>query len=94
MVGSVQPLTISRSAYERQVADADTRFALLQVGLDSFDKLLAKYTAGPDEMRRFVGEGPVLTDDRPVLEYHRSIDAGRAVDVSSLHGDVMRHVRP
>jgi hypothetical protein len=64
------------------------------VGLESFKHLLARYTAGPDEMRLFVGEGPVLTDDRPLLEYHRSIDAGRAVNVSSLRGDVMRHVRP
>lgn len=94
MVGSVQPLTISRSAFERRIADTDTRFALLQVGLESFEHLLARYTAGPDEMRLFVGEGPVLTDDRPLLEYHRSIDAGRAVNVSSLRGDVMRHVRP
>jgi spermidine synthase len=94
MVGSLQPLTISRAAYARRVADTDTRFALMQVGLDTFEALLARYTAGPDEMRRFVGEGPVLTDDRPLLEYHRSIDGGRAVDVSSLRGDVTPRVRP
>ena len=94
MVGSLQPLTISRSAFARRVADTDTRFALMQVGLDTFEALLARYTAGPDEMRRFVGEGPILTDDRPLLEYHRSIDGGRAVDVSSLKGDVTPRVRP
>ena len=44
-------------------------------------------------MRAFVGPGPLLTDDRPLLEFHRSLgDAGGAVDVSPLRGDVARHV--
>jgi spermidine synthase len=95
MVGSLAPLRISRSAVERQLSDADTRFALVRVGLDSFDALLARYTAGPDQMRAFVGGGPVLTDDRPMLEYHRSLEGtGRQVDVSSLRGDVSAYVVP
>jgi hypothetical protein len=45
-------------------------------------------------MRRFVADGPVLTDDRPLLEFHRSLRGdGRPVDVSSLAGDVSRHVQ-
>ena len=31
------------------------------------------YSAGPDEVREFVGEGPVLTDDKPVIEYFLSL---------------------
>ena len=49
------------------------------------------YTAGPDEMRRFVGDGPVLTDDQPLVEYHRSLPMNDPpVDVSGLRGDVAR----
>ena len=93
LVGSTRPLRISREAFERQIADPETRFAVTRVGLDSFDALRARYTAGPDEMRRFVGAGPVLTDDRPVLEYHRSLErSGRPLDISSLRGSVERHV--
>jgi spermidine synthase len=93
MVGGRGPLRISRQAVERQLAHPETRLALARVGLDSYEGLLARYTAGADEMRAFVGAGPVLTDDRPLLEYHRSLDAtGRQVDVSSLRGDVMKHV--
>ena len=78
---------------ERQLADPDTRLELARVGLDTYEGLLARYTAGPDAMRAFAGDGPVLTDDRPLLEFHRSIDgSGRQVDVSRLTGDVMRHV--
>ncbi len=94
MVGSLEPLTISRSAYATRVADPDVRFALTQVRLDTFEALLARYTAGPEEMRRFAGEGTILTDDLPRIEYHRSTDGGKPVDVSRLRGDVMRHVRP
>jgi spermidine synthase len=95
MVGSLAPLRISRVAVERQLADPDTRFTLVRVGLDSFDALAARYTAGPDQMRAFVGTGPVLTDDRPMLEYHRSLEgSGRPVDVSSLRGDVSALIVP
>jgi spermidine synthase len=93
MVGSLEPLALSRRAIGRRLASAGAREGLMLVGLDSVDAVLARYTAGPDEMRRFVGEGLLLTDDRPLLEYHRSLSGrDRPVDVSSLRGDVMRHV--
>ena len=92
MVGSVDPLYISEEAFERRRTSPDARFAFALVGLDSFEALLARYTAGPDEMRRFVGDGPVLTDDRPLLEFHRSLPSSPGVDVSSLRGDVRRHL--
>jgi hypothetical protein len=31
------------------------------------------YTAGPDEARAFAGDGPLLSDDRPVIEYFLSL---------------------
>ena len=37
------------------------------IGTPSFDRLLAMYRAGPDELRAFVGPGPLLTDDRPLV---------------------------
>ena len=64
------------------------RAALDDIGLTSFDVLANWYTAGPDAMRRFVGPGPLLTDDRPLVEYHRSLpqDAG-PLDLSTLRSD-------
>lgn len=91
MVGSLEPLRLSRSAFERKLEDARTREALEAVGLDSYDTLLSWYTAGPDEMKAFVGPGPVLTDDRPLVEYHRSLPANDPpADLSTLRGDVRR----
>ena len=93
MVGSTGPLRIDRSAVERQLADSDTRIALARAGLDSVEALLDRYTAGAAEMRAFAGEGPLLTDDRPRLEFHRSLHgSSRPVDVSPLRGDVSRHL--
>ena len=93
MIGGRAPLRLSRSAIARRIADPGAREGLTLVGLDSVEAVLARYTAGPDEMRRFVGAGPLLSDDRPLLEYHRSLPGReKPVDVSRLRGDVARHL--
>jgi spermidine synthase len=93
MVGSLEPLRLSRSRYEQRLRDPEVLFGLSRVRLDSFEALMRRYTAGPDEMLRFVGDGPILTDDRPLLEYHRSLAAdNRTPDLSTLRGDVTRHL--
>jgi spermidine synthase len=74
LVGSKHPLTLDRAAFERKLEDPQARAAMQAVGITDFDALVAKYTAGPDEMRAFVGHGPLLTDDRPRLEYSRYLD--------------------
>ena len=61
--------------------------------MQSFEQLLDLYRAGPDELRAFVGPGPILTDDRPLVEYFLSLPRDRDVDLSPLtRGDVRRHV--
>ncbi len=95
MVGSVGPLRIDRAAFEAKLARAEGRAALAEIDLDRFENLLALYTAGPDELRAFVGDGPLLLDDRPRVEYFRSLpdEASSAmVDIRALHGDVTRHL--
>lgn len=91
MVGSLEPLRLSRSAFEAKLDHPQTREALEAVGLGSYETLRSWYTAGPDEMKAFVGPGPVLTDDRPLVEYHRSLPANDPpADLSKLRGDVRR----
>jgi hypothetical protein len=47
--------------------------------------MVADYAASPSDLRRFLGPGPILTDDRPLLEYYLSLPAGdRSVDLSRL----------
>mgnify|MGYP007080441786 CR=1 FL=1 len=95
MVGSRRPLTIDSGVIDRARQNPQTREALDAVGLKGFAELRSWYTAGPDEMRAFVGPGPTLTDDRPLVEYHHwlpSPDAQPRLDLSTLKGDVNRIV--
>jgi spermidine synthase len=95
LVGTLEPQRVSRAAVERQLARPETRQALEAVGLTSYDTLISWYTAGPDELRRFVGEGPLLTDDRPRVEFYRSLPANeRLAPLAELHGAPTRILAP
>jgi spermidine synthase len=94
MVGSMQPLRLDAGTLAAKRAHPITAAAFDDIGLSSFDSLAAWYTAGPDELRTFVGSGPVLTDDRPLLEYNRSLPRqDRPLDLSSVRGDVRAIMR-
>jgi spermidine synthase len=89
MVGSLEPLKLDRSVFESKMGLLHARQAMLDVGLDSYETLRGWYTGGPREMAAFVGPGPVLTDDLPLVEYHRSLPKEvETLDIKQLKGDV------
>jgi len=89
MLGSTHPLTVDPATLASKRSVPLTASALDDIGLPAFDTLAGWYTAGPGEMRAYVGSGPILTDDRPLLEYHRSLPADdEPLDIASLRGDV------
>lgn len=91
MVGTRQPLALSKSALQDRFSDPAFRDTLASIGASDPDGLLGLYSAGPDEMRRFVGVGPVLTDDQPLVEYFLALPPGEPdADVSRLRGNVSR----
>jgi spermidine synthase len=95
MVGTRRPLTIDPRAVDRLRENPQIRDALDAVGLTSWAVLRSWYTAGPAEMRALVGDGPMLTDDRPLVEYHHWLprpEEQLPLDLAGLTGDVMRHV--
>lgn len=93
MAGSIAPLQLHEATLAAKRADPRTAAALDAVGLTSFETLKSWYLAGPDEMRRFVGSGPLLTDDRPLLEYHRSLPPDtESLDLSALRNNVTQHI--
>jgi spermidine synthase len=88
MVGSLRPLRVSPATFAAKRANAQTAAALDDVGLRSFDELMSWFTAGPDAMRRFVGQGQILTDDQPLVEYHRSLPRDTVpLNLTSLRSD-------
>jgi len=53
--GTVHPLVLDPGAYAAKLEAPGTRRALSLVGLDSFEALLAHYSAGPERLRAFLG---------------------------------------
>lgn len=66
MLGSMKPFTLSQSAYNARRQGFDQ----FQWDLPTLKRI---YIAGTEDVRAFVGEGPVLTDDKPVIEYFLSL---------------------
>jgi hypothetical protein len=53
------------------------------------------YVAGPEALRAFAGEGPLLTDDKPMIEYFLSLPADRMPpDLRTLGGAFEEVLRP
>ena len=73
MVGTKQPLTLSRSRIEAMLDDPVTRDVLALMHVESFDHLQRMFRASPADIRAFVGDGPMLTDDKPAIEYFASL---------------------
>jgi spermidine synthase len=92
MLGAGEPLQLRRADVEAKLEDPQRREMMASLGVRSFDDLLALYLAGPVELRNYVGEGPILTDDRPMVEYFLSLPRDRRVDLSRIRGDVTRHI--
>lgn len=94
LVGTEGPLQLDRATLRRTLADPRFAEARAAAGITSVDALLGLYTAGPAELRRFAGKGPLLTDDRPRIEYYRSLPKDEPfVDLSGLRGNVADVVR-
>ncbi len=93
MIGSTRPLVLDEQAFRSKQALPASKAALDAMGFKSFEALLGSYTAGPSEIRKFLGEGRVLTDDQPLTEYFLSLPQNdAAVDLSALRGSAYRHV--
>jgi spermidine synthase len=89
LVGTKSPLVLDRADFDRKVADPATREYYAAANLGSFAALLYHYSAGPDDVRAAIGDGPLLTDDHPRIEYFRSLDVDPApANPSKITGHV------
>jgi predicted membrane-bound spermidine synthase len=73
LVGSPSPIHLSRAELAERLADPAAQAGLAEVGLLKPQDVLTHFRANTDELRAYVGDGPILTDDRPLLEYFRSL---------------------
>jgi spermidine synthase len=92
MLGSVEPLKLRRADYEWKLDSPERRAILAEQQMESWDKFLGQFRAGPDALRAYAGEGPILTDDRPMVEYFLSLPRDRSPNLDAVRGDVRRYV--
>jgi predicted membrane-bound spermidine synthase len=94
LIGGNGPLVIDPSALAAKEQDPTTFGVLGPDGTLPTPVLLSRFTAGPEELRTFVGDGPILTDDQPRVEYFLSLpENDPVVDLSVLKGDARRYVK-
>ena len=92
LIGSIRPLEIKPAELAGRVAVATLQPSLAAAGFRDAESLLGQYVAGPDDLRRFIGDGPILTDDRPLLEYYLSLPHDeRPLDLSGLRRSSLLH---
>jgi hypothetical protein len=66
---------LSRSELDARLADPSARSSLAEVGFNHAQDVLAQFRGTNDQLHAYVGaDGPVLTDDHPILEYFQSQD--------------------
>ena len=94
MVGSKDPIWLSRGRVERMLQDPATRHVLALMNVETFDHLARMFRAAPDQVRAIAGSGPYLSDDRPVIEYFAPLPPGAAIPVGQLRGDIASILRP
>ena len=68
MAGTLEPFSLGAAHFEERRRDPAFR-AVFNWDLKTMRRL---YVAGPAALASFVGEGPLLSDDRPVTEYFLS----------------------
>jgi spermidine synthase len=73
LIGANEPLRLDRATFETKLADPTWSALLGRVGINSWDSFTAMFTADSETVRQTIGEGEVLTDDRPQLEYYRTL---------------------
>lgn len=90
VAGSKQPILLDREGLARRLDDPSARGSLAAGGLYTPDDVLALYTGNRDEALRYLaGEVRGLTDDRPYLEYRRSLrGSSRPPDLRGFSRDV------
>lgn len=73
IIGSEHPLQIRESDFALKVAYPTVQKALEESGLGTFELLARQYFTNRTLIERYLGEGPMLRDDRPVTEYFLSM---------------------
>lgn len=93
LIGSRSPITVDRATLEARFRNPQVRAGMEAVGVPTAGEFLSRFNATTDELRAVAGEGPVITDDRPYLEYFRSLPEDEPPDMKRYSRDVRQILR-
>jgi spermidine synthase len=88
LIGSKSPIKVDRAALAARFADPRLGPILAEGDLPSAESMLSRFNASEVELRRVVGDGPIITDDRPIIEYFRSLPQDDPPDVKVYSRDL------
>jgi spermidine synthase len=69
LLGSDRPLDLSAARFTGRMPSARLQQDLTFLGLDTPAHMLATFLMGREAMVRFAGDAPVVSDDRPLVEF-------------------------
>ena len=88
-IGSMEPLKVDIGAWRRRMQSPQLRDDMAGVGFHSAEDLAATFVAADRALSAFMGDGPIVTDNRPRIEYFNLY----AVDAMG-YDEVMKHLEP
>ena len=94
MVGWTDAPSLSRARIEALLENPETRPMMALMNLQRFDHLARMFRANPVQARAIAGDGPPLTDDRPLIEYFVRLPPERPLDLASVRGDISTILQP
>lgn len=93
LIGSKRPITVDGAELGVRFQQPQVRTALAAVGLVGPDEFLRRFNAATEELRAVAGQGPLITDDRPSIEYFRSLPKDDPPDTRAYSRDVRAILR-
>jgi predicted membrane-bound spermidine synthase len=89
LVGSDQPLVPDPEAFENRLTSFDLRRDLEKIGLGTLPEIYGTFLMDRDAALRFSAGAPIITDDRPLVEY----TGPKAVDISTTPTNYLELVK-
>jgi predicted membrane-bound spermidine synthase len=93
-IGSMQPLTVDLGEWRRRMQVPGLRDDMAAIGFQSPEDLAATFVAAGRALDSLIGAGPIVTDDRPRIEYFNfySIDPMRYGDITKYREPIDRYL--
>ncbi|GIW08322.1 MAG: spermidine synthase [Dehalococcoidia bacterium] len=79
LVGSRSPLQVPPERLTARLQDPRIAAVLEADGLRTAEDILRGYVGGPRELALYAGDGPIMTDANPYIEYYLSLPSGGTV---------------